>query len=177
MLRAVAFGFSFVLVATIAAAADVSGGATVDKAVAVVQPTHGNEVHGVVRFERSSKGVKVTGELEGLAPGEHGFHVHQYGDCSGPDGKTAGDHWNPHGKPHGAPGAAERHVGDLGNVRADDSGKAKIDAVDDKLRLDGSDSIVGRAVIVHAKPDDLKTQPTGNAGDRVGCGVVGVAKP
>jgi len=154
-----------------------AGGGSVAKAVAVLHPTEGNKVGGTIQFARDGGKIKVSGEVSGLAPGEHGFHIHEFGDCSCADAKCAGDHFNPHGQPHAAPTEKKRHVGDLGNIRADDSGKASVSAEDSMLRLEGKDSIIGRAVVVHAKADDLKSQPSGEAGPRVACGVVGIAKP
>ena len=154
-------------------------GAAVTDAVAVVTPTQGQTVTGTVRFHRDGEAVHVTGELAGLAPNaKHGFHLHEFGDCSAPDGASAGGHFAPEGHPHGAPDPAAHHAGDLGNVEADAAGHAKVDVTVKGLGLaTGDRAIVGRAVIVHAQPDDLTSQPAGNAGPRVGCGVVGVAKP
>ncbi len=146
------------------------------KAIASVYPTKGSQVHGAVTFEVVEKGVRVVAYLEGLAPGKHGFHIHEYGDCSSDDGMAAGGHFNPTAMPHSMPMSEKRHVGDLGNIEADKDGKAHLDYVDSMLMLNGDTSIIGRAVIVHEKEDDLKTQPTGNAGGRLACGVVGVAK-
>jgi Cu-Zn family superoxide dismutase len=154
-------------------------GAAVTDAIAVVAPTQGQKVAGTVRFHREGDGVHVTGDLTGLTPSaKHGFHVHEFGDCSAPDGASAGGHFAPEAHPHGAPDPAEHHAGDLGNVEADASGHAKIDVTVKGLALDTGDrALIGRAVVVHAQPDDLTSQPAGNAGPRVGCGVVGVAKP
>ncbi|HKQ96541.1 MAG TPA: superoxide dismutase family protein, partial [Candidatus Polarisedimenticolia bacterium] len=124
-----------------------------------------------VVFTAGKDGVHVVADLTGLTPGEHGFHIHEKGDCSAPDGTSAGGHFNPGGHPHGAPGA-EHHVGDLGNITADASGKAHLEGIFAFMSMTGADSIVGRAVIVHAAADDLKTQPTGNAGGRQACGVI-----
>lgn len=147
------------------------------KAIAVLHPTSGNNVTGTVTFSASGNEVKVVADVTGLTPGKHGFHVHEFGDCSSPDGNSAGAHFNPTHKQHGAPDAAERHEGDLGNVVADSSGKAHLEWTDKVMKLSGPDSIIGRSMIVHAQEDDLKTQPTGNSGGRVACGVIGVAKP
>jgi len=148
----------------------------IEKAICVVHPTEGNDVSGTIEFEKTTDGVKVTANVKGLTPGKHGFHVHQYGDCSGPAGKTAGGHFNPEHKKHGAPDDMERHVGDLGNLVADSSGVASMTFTDEKLTLNGPHTIVGRSIIVHAGEDDLTSQPTGAAGPRVACGVIGVAK-
>jgi Cu-Zn family superoxide dismutase len=141
-------------------------------AVADLSPTQGSTVAGKVTFTADKDGVRVVGDLTGLTPGEHAFHIHEKGDCSAPDGTSAGGHFNPGRKPHGAPDAPEHHAGDLGNVTADAAGKARIDAVFRGLMLAGPDTIVGRGLIVHAAPDDMKTQPTGNAGGRQACGVI-----
>jgi Cu-Zn family superoxide dismutase len=151
--------------------------AGITKATAVLHPTEGNKVHGVVTFTREGDKVKVVADLEGLTPGKHGFHIHEWGDCSSKDGAAAGGHFNTAGMPHGAPADAKRHEGDLGNVEADQNGKAHVEFVDSVLKLEGPKQIIGRGVIAHASPDDLKTQPTGNAGGRLACGVIGVAKP
>jgi Cu-Zn family superoxide dismutase len=145
-------------------------------AVAVLTPTKGNEVHGTVRFTKVEGGVRIVADVTGLTPGLHGFHVHEFGDASSSDGSAAGGHFNPAHTAHGGPAAAERHAGDFGNLEADASGHATLDRVDAALELDGPQSIIGHGVIVHAAADDLKTQPTGNAGGRVACGVIGIAK-
>jgi len=147
------------------------------KAVAVVHPTAGNKVTGTVTFTQVADGVQVRAEISGLPPGTHGFHVHEFGDCTAADAASAGAHFNPTSKPHAGPDAAERHVGDMGNVQADASGKAKLDYVDHQISL-GNDqrSVLGRSVVVHAKADDLKSQPAGDSGARVACGVIGWAK-
>jgi Cu-Zn family superoxide dismutase len=120
-------------------------------------------------------GVRVVADLDGLSPGKHGFHIHTYGDCTSADGTSAGGHFAPHGRPHGAPTDTERHVGDLGNVVADADGHAHYDRVDPIIALHGENSIIGRGVILHAGEDDLTSQPTGAAGARVACGVIGIA--
>lgn len=148
----------------------------VSKTIAVLNPTKGSSVRGWVTFELVEKGVRVVADITGLVPGKHGFHIHEFGDCSSDDGMAAGAHFNPTAMPHSMPMREERHVGDLGNIEADKDGKAHLDYVDSMLRLHGDTSIVGRAVIVHEKEDDFKTQPTGNAGGRLACGVIGVAK-
>lgn len=147
------------------------------KAVAVIHGLGTSHVHGVITFTQMDGYVEVKGEVLGLSPGKHGFHVHEFGDCSAADGSSAGGHFNPGHKMHGAPDDENRHEGDLGNITADDSGRATIDVRDKVLSLSGPNSIVGRSLIVHEKADDLKTQPTGNAGGRIGCAVIGVANP
>lgn len=141
-------------------------------AIAVLSPTAGNNVHGNVYFIPVKDGVRVVAHLTGLTPGKHGFHAHEKGDCSAPDATSAGGHFNPDKSQHGSPHAMPRHAGDFGNITADASGVAHYDAVDHYLKLDGANSAIGKAVIVHAQEDDMKTQPTGNAGARVACGVI-----
>lgn len=144
------------------------------RAVAELKPTEGSAVVGTVTFTSEDGGVRVVAVIEGLVPGLHGFHVHEVGDCSAPDASSAGGHFNPHGAPHGGPEVppGERHAGDLGNLQADASGTAQYERLDQLLSLSGPDSIVGKAVIVHAKADDLTTQPAGDAGSRLACGVI-----
>ncbi len=147
------------------------------KAVALLHPTAGNSVEGRVAFTQAEDGVKVAVSLRGLTPGKHGFHIHEFGDCSAADGTSAGGHFNPAGEPHAGPGDAKRHMGDLGNVEADASGAVTHEYTDKRASLTGEHSILGRGVIVHAKADDMKTQPTGDAGARQACGVIGVVDP
>ncbi|KAJ8266664.1 hypothetical protein GJAV_G00133210 [Gymnothorax javanicus] len=149
------------------------------KAVCVLKGT--GEVTGTVHFAQGSgcDPVKVTGEITGLTPGEHGFHVHQFGDNTN-GCISAGPHFNPHKKTHGGPTDEVRHVGDLGNVTAGADGVAKIEIVDKMLTLTGPDSIIGRTMVIHEKADDLgkgndeESLKTGNAGGRLACGVIGI---
>jgi superoxide dismutase, Cu-Zn family len=149
----------------------------VAKAIAVVQPLGESKVSGKVVFTQTRGGVQISAEITGLSPGKHGFHVHEFGDCSMADGTCAGAHFNPTGAPHAGPDDEKRHVGDLGNIEVSQDGKAKYMRVDKLVALNGPNSIIGRSVIIHADPDDLKSQPSGNAGARVGCGVIGIADP
>lgn len=149
--------------------------ATEIKAIAVITPFEKSVVKGWVRFLQKGDDVEISGEITGLKPGKHGFHIHELGDISGKDGLSTGGHFNPLKKDHGAPTAKDRHVGDLGNIEADENGKAVIKMTDKVIRLSGPLSIVGRAVIIHADPDDYG-QPVGHAGARVAGGVVGYAK-
>jgi len=143
--------------------------------VATIAPTQGNNAKGQVRFYKVDGGVRVIASIEGLTPGKHGFHVHEKGDCSAPDAASAGGHFNPTGSPHGAPTAppTARHAGDLGNLEADANGKANYDRVDSMLVYE---SLSGLSILVHAGEDDFVTQPSGNSGARVGCGVIEPAK-
>lgn len=149
---------------------------SIQSAVAVIHPTEGNTVSGVVTFSQHKEGINVTATLKGLTPGEHGFHIHAFGDCACPGGTCAGDHFNPTNKPHGGPDSKERHVGDMGNIVADAQGNVSYEYVDSVMTLNGPHSIIGRGVIVHAQRDDLVSQPSGDAGVRVGCGVIGIKK-
>lgn len=152
------------------------GNKMVTKAVCVLMPAGDDNVHGLITFEQTDDGVRVTADVTGLKPGKHGFHIHEYGDCSSPDFKSAGSHLMAPGEVHAGPDKTNRHIGDMGNLVADASGKAHLTLVDNKLSFTGPYSILGRAIIVHAGEDDLTTQPTGNAGGRVACGTIGIAK-
>ncbi|HVR72610.1 MAG TPA: superoxide dismutase family protein [Vicinamibacteria bacterium] len=151
--------------------------AEVNHAVAVLHAGAGGKVTGTIHFHKRPNGMHVQGTVSGLSAGAHGFHVHEFGDCSAADFTSAGGHFNPTQEPHAAPDAAKRHEGDMGNIQAGADGTAKVDYMDGRLDFEGDDSILGRGVIVHEKADDLKTQPTGDAGGRLACGVIGVAKP
>ncbi len=164
------------LAACCAGAVSVWAGDTT-KVIALLHPTQGSNVMGTVTFTVEGDSVHVVADLTGLTPGKHGFHIHEFGDCSDPKAASAGGHFNPANHQHGAPDTTDRHAGDLGNVEADANGKAHLDVTDKVMKLSGADSIVGHAVIVHEKADDLKTQPTGDAGGRMACGVIGIAKP
>jgi Cu-Zn family superoxide dismutase len=143
-------------------------------ATAQLQPTKGNKTFGEATFEQVGDKVHAVIYVQGLKPGqEHGLHIHEVGDCSSGDGMSAKGHFNPYGKPHGSPASPDRHAGDLPALKAGKDGRAKVDAMVDIITVaPGPTSIVGRAVIVHADPDDYRTQPTGNAGARLACGVI-----
>ncbi len=127
----------------------------------------------LVLSELADGGVNISGVISGLSPGEHGFHVHEHGDCKSHDGMSAGGHFNPTKAPHGTTDGTDSHVGDLGNIKADGSGKAFVDITKKPATLGaGPSSFLGRAFIVHGGPDDLKSQPAGESGARVGCGVI-----
>jgi Cu-Zn family superoxide dismutase len=145
------------------------------KAICVLQPLADPKVSGVITFTVAGDQVEVTGTISGLTPGKHGFHVHEFGDITSKDGMSTGGHFNPEGKKHGGLHAKERHVGDLGNITADDKGVATLNFKDNMIKLSGPHSIVGRGLIVHVKADDETTQPTGDAGGRAAGGVIGVA--
>jgi len=138
-----------------------------------IEAKSGSKLSGKAVLTETEGGVHVVLTLDGVEPGEHGAHVHEKGDCSAADGTSAGGHFNPHSKDHGLPGADKRHLGDLGNITIAKDGKGSLDITAPGANLKDGDaaSFVGRAIIVHAKKDD-GGQPTGNAGGRVGCGVI-----
>lgn len=141
---------------------------------AQLQPTRGNSTSGEVRFVQHGDKVRVSGEVRGLKPGaEHGFHVHEKGDCSSGDGMSTGGHYNPDGRKHGAHGRGEHHAGDLPSLKADAQGVARFSFESNGISVGGGKAdIVGRGLIVHRDPDDYTTQPTGNAGPRLACAVI-----
>lgn len=144
------------------------------KATAALKPTKGSKAYGEVTFEQVGDKVRVLANVVGLKPNaEHGFHVHEVGDCSSGDGMSAKGHFNPHNKPHGHYGSPDRHAGDMPNLKADAKGRARLNVELDTISVKpGAASIVGRGLIVHADPDDYKSQPTGNAGGRLACAVI-----
>jgi superoxide dismutase, Cu-Zn family len=144
------------------------------RATAQLQPTKGNKTFGEATFEEVNGKVRVVVFVQGLKPGqEHGLHIHEKGDCSSGDGMSTGGHFNPHGKPHAAHTSAERHAGDLPSLKANKQGRANVQVDLDIITVaPGPASVIGRGLIVHADPDDFKTQPTGNAGARIACGVI-----
>lgn len=143
-------------------------------ASAVLTSTQNSNVSGLVTFRQKNKAVQVTVEVKGLVPNsEHGFHVHEKGDCSSGDGMSAGGHFNPDNASHGAHTNPQHHVGDLPSLKADAQGNVKLSFESSSISLlDGASNIVGRGLIVHRDPDDFKTQPTGNSGPRLSCGVI-----
>ena len=144
------------------------------RAVAQLQSTTGSTATGTVSFVKSGDKVVVKGEVRGLKPNaEHGFHVHEKGDCSSGDGLSAGGHFNPDGKPHGNHADMAHHAGDLPSLKADASGVAKFSFESASIAVgSGPSDVIGRGLIVHRDPDDYKTQPTGNAGPRLACAVI-----
>jgi Cu-Zn family superoxide dismutase len=150
-------------------------GQDVTKATANLEPKSGSQVTGTVTFVKSGEEVQVVADIQNLKPGKHGFHIHEKGDCSAPDAASAGGHFNPTHQHHGGPMTAEHHVGDLGNIEADASGKGHL-VWKGKLDLSGPNSIIGKSVVVHEKEDDLKSDPAGNSGARIACGVIEAPK-
>jgi Cu-Zn family superoxide dismutase len=143
-------------------------------ASATLEPRSGSKVSGSLTFTQIGDVVRVTGEITGHTKGPKGFHIHEKGDCSDDKGMNTGGHFNPHNSKHGGPYEPVKHAGDLGNIPFDDAGVAKVNLTVGDISVSSSrpDGIIGRAVIVHAAADDLKTDPTGNAGGRVACGVI-----
>lgn len=143
-------------------------------ATATLTSVAGKNVTGTVTFTEEGGTVHVAAHVEGVEPGGlHGFHLHEKGDCSAPDFTSAGGHLNPADAPHGCPADAIRHAGDFGNIEVGADGTGHLDLTTDLITLgDGANSAVGKAVILHAGEDDCVTQPTGNAGTRLACGVV-----
>ncbi len=143
-------------------------------AMATLQPTTGQTAKGTVHFQDVGEGnVEVQVDLTGVPPGVHGFHVHEKGDC-GNNATNAGGHFNPTGMVHGAPDAVSHHAGDFGNVTADANGEVHTRLTTHSISLKAGDATnaLGRAVVLHEKADDLVSQPSGNAGARIACGVI-----
>ena len=151
-----------------------SGSSAGPAAVADLISTRGNVTAGTVNFVQRGSKVLVSGTVTGLKPNqEHGFHIHEKGDCSSGDGMSSGGHFNPFGKGHAHHGSSERHAGDLPALKADASGRASFSVEMDVITVaDGPASVVGKGLIVHVQADDYKTQPTGNAGPRLACAVI-----
>jgi Cu-Zn family superoxide dismutase len=149
---------------------------TAPVAVATLAPTQGNSTSGTVSFIQKGDELLIDARISGMTPGVHGFHIHEKGDCSAPDASSAGGHFNPSGTKHGDPLHGEHHGGDFGNLVADASGSAslqlKIPTSQISLNKNATNSIIGKGLIVHADPDDYMTQPTGNSGKRLACGVI-----
>ena len=143
-------------------------------ATATLEPRSGSNVRGTITFTQVGDVVRVTGEVTGHSKGPKGFHIHAMGDCSAHDAMSAGGHFNPGNSKHGGPYDPVKHAGDLGNIVFNDAGVTKINFTvgDISVSRDQANGIIGRALMVHAQGDDLKTDPTGNAGGRVACGVI-----
>lgn len=141
-------------------------------AVARLQPADGSDVGGTVTFTQQADGVLVVANVTGLTGAEHGFHIHETGECTAPF-ESAGGHLDPYDYPHGCAPEDQRELGDIGNLEVGDDGTGTYHAVLDKISLvDPAHQIAGRSVIVHAGADDCSTQPTGESGDRIACGVI-----
>lgn len=148
--------------------------APAEYAEAEILPTEGQATGGLIKLTRDGEGVRMEGTVTGLEPGAHGFHIHEKGDCSAPDASSAGGHFEPADDPHGAPEDPpdQHHLGDFGNITAGENGEVEVNITDPELRMSGPDSIIGKAIVVHAGRDDLESQPSGDSGARIGCGVI-----
>lgn len=143
-----------------------------------LQPTEGNTATGSLELRAEGDGVRISGRIGGLAPDTvHGFHIHETGDCSAPDASSAGGHFNPGSDPHGNPADGPHHAGDIPNQRSDANGNADIDVLVPGIELGtgSSTDVEGRALILHAERDDYTSQPSGNSGARIACGVIGAS--
>jgi Cu-Zn family superoxide dismutase len=151
------------------------GGGSGSEASATLQGAAGTSVKGTAKFtQEGDDAVHVVVTVENVSPGAHGLHIHETGDCSSPDFESAGAHFAPTPDPHGDPTQGPHHAGDLGNLEVGEGGSGTVDATFEGLTVaDGARSVVGRAIVLHADPDDLKTQPAGNSGGRIACGVIG----
>jgi len=148
------------------------------EAAAQIAPTQGNSVNGSLALSSSPQGVQITGTIQGLKPdADFGFHVHEKGDCTAPDASSAGGHFNPTQAQHGNPTSGPHHAGDMLNIRSNAEGVAQVDATASGTTLHGDPGtdVVGKAIVVHESPDDYTTQPSGNSGKRVACGVIAAA--
>lgn len=144
-------------------------------AIAYIQPTEGNTAQGTVAFFNEVNQLRIVARIKGLSPGLHGFHVHENGDCSDPKGMSAGAHYNPDNQPHGHHHQGPHHAGDLPNLKANQKGEAMLTYhIPDKNLSDSG--FLGRSIIIHADEDDYHSQPAGNSGNRVGCGIIDMVK-
>lgn len=161
------------LVALAGCAGGLPFGAGEPAAVARLSPTSGHQAQGSATFTARPSGVRIAGEVRGLRPNSaHGFHVHEKGDCSAPDATSAGGHFNPTGSPHGHPARPPHHAGDLPNLQANANGVARFDFVASGLSLTGPTGVLGRGLVVHQQADDYRSQPAGDSGPRIACGVI-----
>lgn len=151
-------------------------GAEVDQeAMADLTPKSGSTVKGMAHFKAEGKTITLTVTVKEALPGRHGVHIHEMGDCSAPDASSAGEHWNPLNKRHGRWGAEQYHLGDIGNIEVDQSGSGTLTFTTDEWAIGsgGANDVVGKSVVVHSNADDFVSQPSGGAGERVACGVIG----
>ena len=148
------------------------------QAIATIGPASGSSVTGMATFTQNGDQITVTIEIQNTTPGLHAVHIHESGDCSSPDGKSAGGHWNPTDVAHGKWGEGEFHLGDLGNITVAEDGTGSFELTTDLWEIGtGSDiDVVGRGIVVHADADDFTSQPSGNAGARIGCGAIVLAE-
>ncbi|MGB5363232.1 MAG: superoxide dismutase family protein [Aureibaculum sp.] len=145
------------------------------KANAIIEAKSDSDISGSVDFNEANGIVTMTANISGLTEGNHAIHIHAIGDCSAADGTSAGGHWNPTNVNHGRWGQSPFHIGDIGNIVADTEGNGMITRETDLWCIgcdDESKNIVGKAIIIHAGPDDFTSQPAGAAGPRIGCGEI-----
>lgn len=143
------------------------------KAVSDLHSAIMENMKGLLTIEDNKDYLTINIEVSGLKPNaKHGFHIHENGICEGPNYKTAGGHFNPHKKSHGPPASLQRHLGDMGNIETDATGAAKKVILLPKNKADDLNLIIGKSVLIHAAADDLKTQPSGNSGERIACGLI-----
>jgi Cu-Zn family superoxide dismutase len=148
------------------------------EAHATINPASGSDVHGTATLKQEGDKVMLRVEARGLTPGKHGLHIHETGDCSAPDAASAGGHFNPGNEPHGAPDAPQHHAGDFDNIDIKPDGTGTLELSSDRITLgEGPNSVIGKAIIIHGGVDDLTSQPAGNAGPRIGCGVIEAGPP
>ena len=170
--------FTLASCALLLAACAVTSEQQVPSAMAKLSAKGGSQVRGEIKFTQVGSRVRIEGDVTGLAPGAKGMHIHEKGDCSAADATSAGSHFDPRepknwSARHGGPHTTERHAGDLGNIVFDQSGKAVVNMMVGGIAVDrGPIGILGRALVVHFQADDLKTDPTGDAGARAACGVI-----
>lgn len=142
-------------------------------AQATIEGEPGSGIHGTVTFIQEGDDVKVVADISGASPGLHGIHIHEHGDCGGEGFAAAGGHFNPTGAPHSCPPIEPRHAGDLGNIEIGDDGKGHLELTTDALSVTpGDKSVVGRSIVLHADKDDCESQPAGDSGARIACGVI-----
>ena len=155
-------------------AASIIAASTGPAATALIEPRSGSALSGTARFTTVPNGLGVHVEVHGAAPGLHGVHIHEKGNCSDPTAANAGGHYDPGGGPrHGGPDTPSRHGGDLGSIEVAPDGTGTLDVLVSELSIDRvADGVAGRALVVHEMPDDLRSDPEGNAGARIGCGVI-----
>lgn len=149
-----------------------AGSVSPPTASASLEGRSGASVLGGVSFYEVPGGLRIEAQVAGLTPGEHGFHVHELGDCTAPDASSAKGHFNPAGLAHGSHDAAAHHAGDLPNLLANAQGEARYVAEVHGIGLSGPNGIAGRSIVIHADADDYKSQPAGNSGKRIACGVI-----
>jgi Cu-Zn family superoxide dismutase len=173
MIKAIILSMSTLVALSLVACQSIEPGVG-QKASSTLDSRSGSSVKGNVNFIWQGHEVLVTGNFSGLKPNtEHGFHVHEKGDCSAPDATSAGGHFNPETKSHGMPGTGSSHAGDMPNIKSDANGNAIFSAKLTGFAINnGPSGILGRAVVVHRDPDDYKSQPAGNSGPRVACGLI-----